>query len=204
MDDSRQSLSQKAAALASEQPPFWEFRLYAQVLIDEIALIQHVLAAPTPASRQAPRFKDTTAWMSAQLDALNRLVEAATTYFNSSHDDAFGAPGEAGNVEADIRFARRMAAYYRQAVEWRHVVQQADLDPVYRQCAYEMALFADAVLRPLEAHGPSILRQCDAALALPQGSPISFDFSVEFAPIDNARFHAATVAAGAALGHRRR
>ena len=91
MDDSRQTLSQKAAALASEQPPFWEFRLYAQVLIDEIALIQHVLAAPTPATRQAPRFKDTTAWMSAQLDALNRLVEEAPNYFNSSHDDAFGA-----------------------------------------------------------------------------------------------------------------
>ena len=204
MDDSRQTLSPQAAASASEQPPFWEFRLYAQVLIDEIALIQHVLAAPTPATRQAPRFKDTTAWMSTQLDALDRLVESATNYFNSSHDDAFGAPGEAGSVEADIRFARQMAAYYRQALEWRHVVQQADLDPVYRQCADEMAVFADAVLRPLEAHGPSILRQCDAAVALPPGSPISFDFSVEFAPIDNARFHAATVAAGEALRHRRR
>ena len=67
-----------------------------------------------------------------------------------------------------------------------------------------MAFFADAVLRPLEAHGPSILRQCDAALALPPGSPVSFDFSVELAPIDNARFHAATVAARAAVGHRRR
>jgi len=204
MDDSRHTLSPQAAALASEQPPFWEFRLYAQVLIDEIALIQHVLAALTAASRPAPRFKDTTAWMSTQLDALNRLVESATTYFNSSHDDAFGAPGEAGNVEADIRFARQMAAYYRQAVEWRQVVQQADLDPVYRQCADEMAVFADAVLRPIEAHGPSILRQCDAAQALPPGSPISFDFSLEFEAFDTSRFHAATVAAGAALGHRRR
>ena len=119
------------------------------MLIDEIALIQRVLAAPTAASRQAPRFKDATAWMSTQLDALNNIVEAATTYFNSNHDDAFGAPGQAGNVEYDVLFARQMASFYRQAVEWRHVVQQAPLDPVYRQCAYEMAFFADAVLRPL-------------------------------------------------------
>ena len=204
MDDYRQTLSQEAASPASEQPPFWEFRLYAQVLIDEIALIQHVPAAPPAASRQAPRFMDTTAWMSAQLDGLNRIIEAATTYINSSHDDAFGAPGQAGNVEADVRFARRMAADYREAVEWRHVVQQADFDPEYRQCAHEMAFFRDTVLRPLEAHGPSILRQCDAALALPPGSPVSFDFGVEFGPIDNARFHAATVVAGASEGHRRR
>ena len=200
MNEFASLLSAKASSLATEQPLLWEYRLYAQVLIDEIDRNRALPFAPASAAVHLPRFEDGTAWLGSHLDDLQRIVANATELINSDHEDAWGAPGRPGNVEAIVRFALQMAAFYRQALEWSDVARQADLHPLLRPCAYEASLFADAALRPIEDQGPSILRQCDAIAAAPPGAPATLDASIVFEEFDRTRFSAACAAAASAFG----
>ncbi len=67
-------LSPAPAALASERPLLWEFRLYAQVLIDEVARNRVLPSAPASAVVHLPRFEDGVAWLQSHLDALDQIV----------------------------------------------------------------------------------------------------------------------------------
>lgn len=202
MDEFALLLSPKANALASEQPPLWEFRLYAQIVIDETTRNKSLPFAPASAAVHIARFEDGTAWLGSHLDALNRIVEDVTNLINSDHEDAWGAPDQPGDVDAVVRFALQMAVYYRQTLEWSDAARQADLHPLLRPCAYEASLFADAVLRPIEEQGPSILRQCDAILAAPPDTPATLDASISFEEFDRTRFSAACDAAASSWNRR--
>jgi len=193
MNDFASLLSPQASSLAEEQPLLWEFRLYAQVLIDETARNRSLPFAP--ATVRVPGFEDGTAWIGAHLDALQLMVKDATDLINSDHEDAWGAPGEPGNVDAVVRFALQIAAFHRRALEWSEVAQEADLHPLLRPCAYEASLFVNAVVSPIEHQGPSILRQCDVILAAPPGEPATLDASITFEDFDRTRFTAACEAA---------
>ena len=199
MNDFASLLSPEAGSLANEQPLLWEFRLYAQVLIDDTSRNRSLPFAPVTV--RVPGFEEGAAWIGAHLDALQLVVKNATDLINSDHADAWGAPGQPGNVDAIVRFALQIAAFHRQTLEWSNAARQADLDPLLRPCAYEASLFADAVLRPIENQGPSILRQCDAILAAPPGERATLDASMTFEDFDRTRFSAACAAAASA--HRR-
>jgi hypothetical protein len=193
MNEFASLLSVEAKALTSEQPLLWEFRLYAQVLIDEVA--RNKSLPFTPAAVHIPRFEDGAAWLGGHLDALQRIVSDATDLINADHEDAWGAPGQAGNVAAIVRFALQMAAFHRQTLEWSETARRAELHPLLKHCAYEMSFFANAVLRPIENQGPSILRQCDVIVAAPPGTPATLDASIVFVEFDRTRFSAACAAA---------
>ena len=57
-------------------------------------------------------FEDGTKGLSAQLEVLNRIVENASNLINSDHEDARGAPGQAGDKNAIVRFALQMVAFH--------------------------------------------------------------------------------------------
>lgn len=154
-----------------------------------------------PAAVHVPGFEDSAAWIGTHLDALQLIVKNATDLINSDHEDAWGAPGEPGDVDSVLRFALQMAALHRHILEWSNAARQADLHPLLRPCAYEASLFAEAALRPIEAQGPSMLRQCDVILAAPPGEAATLDASITFEEFDRARYTAACEAAASA--HRR-
>lgn len=188
-------LTVEAMSLVDEQPPLWEFRLYAQVLIDEIARNRLLPAVPVGTAASLAEFEDGIAWLSSQLGVLNRIVENASSLINSDHEDAWGAPGQDGDVDAIVRFALQMAAFHRQAIDWGNALRQASLHPLLQPCAHEASLFADAVVLPIEGQGPRILDQCDAILAAPPGTAATLDASVVFEDFDRTRFTAACEAA---------
>jgi hypothetical protein len=198
MTDFTSLLSPEARSLVNDQPLLWEFRLYAQVLIDETGRNNALPVAP--AAVRVSRFEDGTGWLGKHLDALQVIVKNVTDLINSDHEDAWGAPGEAGDADAVILFALQVAAFHRQALEWAEAARQADLHPLLRPCAHEASFFADAVLRPIENQGPSILRQCDVIVAAPPGTPATLDASIVFDEFDRTRFSAACDVAASAHG----
>jgi hypothetical protein len=132
---------------------------------------------------------------------LQLVAKDATDLINADHEDAWGAPGRSGNVDAIVRFALQIAAFHRRALEWSEVARRADLHPLLRPCAYEASLFVNGVVSPIENQGPSILRQCAAILAAPTGKPATLDASITFEDFDRTRF---TAACEAAASSRRR
>ena len=194
-------LSQAASALVAGEPLLWEFRLFAQVLMDEIGYLK--AASPT-AIHHEQGFQEGGAWLGAQLQVLNGISEAVTACLNADHTDAWGLPGEAGDARAIVRFARQVAASYRQTLEWGSALRQADLHPLLRPVAYEQSRFIEPLLGPLRDLGPSIMRQCDAIAALPPGTSATIEVNVTFHGPDRSRHSEACKRASAAFSGRRR
>jgi hypothetical protein len=180
------SLSPAAAALVSEKPPLWEFRLFAQVLADETGAL---LTAPTDAGvHHEPDFERAASWISDQLRVLDRISAGLTDCLNADHTDAWGPPGQAGDADAAVRFAGQVAGFYGRALEWSAGMRQADLHPLLRPVAQEAARFVEPLLRPLDGLGPDLVRQCQAVLALPPGPPASIELRIVFDGFDRSRY----------------
>ena len=193
-------LSEAASALVAGEPLLWGFRLFAQVLMDEIG---YLTAAPAVAIHHEQGFQEGAAWLGAQLQVLNDISEAVTDCLNADHTDAWGLPGEAGDAGAIVRFARQVAASYRHALEWGSAVRQADLHPLLQPVAYEQSRFIEPLLGPLRDLGPSIMRQCDAIAALPPGASATIEVNVTFDGFDRSRYSEACKRANAAFSGRR-
>ena len=194
-------LTAAASALVAGEPLLWEFRLFAQVLMDEIGYLK--AASPT-AIHHEQGFQEGGAWLGAQLQVLNGISEAVTACLNAEHTDAWGLPGEAGDARAIVRFARQVAASYRQTLEWGSALRQADLHPLLRPVAYEQSRFSEPLLGPLRDLGPSIMGQCDAIAALPPGTSATIEVNVTFDGFDRSRHSEACNRANAAYSRRRR
>ena len=193
-------LSEAASTLVAGEPLLWEFRLFAQVLMDEIGYLK---AAPVVAAHREQGFQEGSAWLAAQLQRLGDISEALTDCLNADHLDAWGLPGESGDAQAIVSFARQVAAYHRQTLEWGSAVRQANLHPLLQPVAYEESRFIEPLVGPLRDLGPSIMRQCDAIAALPPGTSATIEVNVVFDGFDRSRHSEACKAASAAFSGRR-
>ena len=193
-------LSEAASALVAGEPLLWEFRLFAQVLMDEIGYLK---AAPVVATHHEQGFREASAWLAAQLQRLSDMSEALADCLNADHLDAWGLPGEAGDAEAIVSFARQVAGFYRQTLEWGSAVRQANLHPLLHPVALEESRFIVPVIDPLKDLGPSVMRQCDAIAALPPGASATIEVNVVFDGFDRSWYSDACKAASAAFSRRR-
>jgi hypothetical protein len=179
-------LSPTASALVNEEPPLWEFRLFAQVLADEIGLLKGTL--PTVAVHREPGFQQGASWIGGELQRLNDISAGVTGCLNADHLDAWGLPGQPGDAHAVVSFARQVSGFYRQTQEWQATMMRADLHPLLHPVAQEAARFGEPLLGPLGALSPDLLRQCDAILALPPGAPAALEVNVVFDGFDRSRY----------------
>lgn len=109
--------------LRIDQPEWWEYRLYAGVLMQgrielEDKWRDHDLRLPG-GPRREPDPKATTdflsgeiAWMTRQVQALDRLFTPAVM------EEAFGKPGEPGDSERITHTARRVIQVYESMMDW--------------------------------------------------------------------------------------
>jgi hypothetical protein len=67
MHDTRRILSEKASSIAAEQPLLWEFRLYAQVLIDETERNKALPFAPPNAVAHITSYDAGATWLASHL-----------------------------------------------------------------------------------------------------------------------------------------
>ena len=109
------NLTASAWQLVTERPPVWEYRLFAQVLCDEIERSKPLLLSPTLGTRASVPLNEVFQWLSARIDAFKRIMADMVTAGNAKQDNVFGSssvPGDVGNI---VAFSRRIVAHYRQA-----------------------------------------------------------------------------------------
>ncbi|HEU5105493.1 MAG TPA: toll/interleukin-1 receptor domain-containing protein [Solirubrobacterales bacterium] len=111
------------AQLLADQPEWWEFRLYAGVLMEgridlEDKWRDHELRLPN-GSRREPDPTSLMEFLSSEIGWLTRQVEALDRLFAPSvMDEAFGKPGEPGNKERIIHTAQRVIQTYEAMMDW--------------------------------------------------------------------------------------
>jgi hypothetical protein len=172
------NLTPIAWGLATERPLLWEQRLFAQVLCDEIECSKPLLLSPTLGTRVSVSLNEMGRWLLARIEAFSRIVADLTMAVNAKHDNVFGSPSVPGDVGNIVAFSRRIAALYRQAIEWMHSVRNADVDPRFRRVTYEASFLADSFLTTLETFGPDLLRQLEVAAQLPPETNITINATI--------------------------
>lgn len=167
-------VSAAALRLALERPPAWEYRLFAQTLCDEIEKSRDLrydhsikLSLGFGDDVSSQQF---TAWTSARLGELRRLIKPLEHLVNVAAADAFGPPGTPGDAQKIVSVGRRIAAVYRHSIEWAQRLRRANVDRVFRRIPQEMAQFTDDIIGKIESLGPDSLRRIDDALNSPPGS----------------------------------
>ena len=164
-----EGLSGKAFRIALERPKLWEYRLFCQVLIDEVdrhrdARREKLLGIALGAGEDVPLL-EFGGWMGTRLDEQKRTIPMLENLVNKYLQDAFGPPGEPGKP-ADIIFAaRKLAEFYRNAIDWSQRLLRTHVDDRCRKVVEAMAGFVDDMLLEVESFGPKTLRQLEETLA---------------------------------------
>jgi hypothetical protein len=166
-----EGLHGKALRLALERPWAWEYRLFGQVLSDEVAANadlrrEHRLGIVVGASEYIPS-DEILRWIRAQTNELSNLMSWLDTLVNVALQEALRAAGTSEDATDLIFVAKKIASGYQNALEWAQRVRRAHVEDQYQQLLREMSYWTDDVIEKLETFGPDILRQIQEAIASP-------------------------------------
>lgn len=162
------NLHGKSLRIALEKPEAWEYRLFAQALIDEMEAVadlrlEYKLGFAVGFGDQVGK-EEAPNWVLARLKELEMSSHALSSLLNVTLQEALGPPGVPGNLEAIVFVARKIGAVYRHALEWSHRVRRANVHECFRSVARELSLFTDSLIQNIENFGPDLLRSLEEEL----------------------------------------
>ena len=180
-DPMLRNLSGPALRLAIDRPLGWQFKLLAQVLIDEIERANdkrraHNLGIAFGAgqllSKEAVRD-----WVLEQFARALRLSSGLSTLVNQTV-----AASVATEDTAQIVFGARQAGQaYSEALDWAAALRKTTVPDDWRPLLMEMPTVIDDILAQLEDAGPRLMRLVDEAIATPPEirKPIDFTLTIK-------------------------
>jgi uncharacterized protein DUF4062 len=189
-------LEGEALRIALERPKAWEYRLFSQVLVDEVGRCQDLkreyeIGVVLGFGNYVP-LEDFASWALGRLSELSRTAQVLVKLTNEVSLEAFGPLGTPGDPEAIIFVACRIGEVYRYALEWAQGVRRAAADERLLAVLTELAEFADDMIRQIEDFGPRFLTQINEALLQSEGAePIVVEFLFEITVPNIERFEGA-------------
>jgi hypothetical protein len=144
--------SEELDRLLEERPPGWEYLLFGAVLWqgkEELALAwrDHELRLPTGPYRRLEE-DEVAGFLSEALGRLTWIIEPMSRVFEAQ-EDAFGKPGDPGNVQLIEHFARWIVSVYRQLLQWAGEVRSAVPPDELRKAIELAAHAADAPIQQI-------------------------------------------------------
>ena len=198
-----QDLSGAALSLAVEKPFAWEYRLFSQVLCDEISRVAEIKKDLNYglALGKSVRLGDSAEvikWVHEETrrDEI-RLWNQRTVLFNTAFPKAFGAPGEPGDVEEIIYVAKRLAEVYRRILEWTVEFRHIQVADDFRRLLELIAYMSHNAIEEIEAFAVNYKQQLDDAVRLHEVSkqPQSLEITLTLTIPDMTEFNRANCAA---------
>jgi len=167
------ALGPKALRIALEKPTAWEYRLFLQSWIEQIGRRRHQIkeyqSALTLDTAELVSAASADDWIQTRLYELNGIVESANRLINSSAQEAFGIPGQRGNLEDLVWVAQMLAAALDGLLRWARRIRCARLEPPFEGIGAQLALFVDDLVKQFETFPADALRGIEDAL--PQDTP---------------------------------
>lgn len=161
-------LSGSAMLLAVQKPFAWEYRLFSQVLSDEISdsvaikrdLDFGLMLGQAVQLREIPQLSE---WVQAKLDNLLFFISAMERIVNTAFPKAVGAPGEPGDIEEIVYVARRFGQVYRRILEWTGEFRCIQADTNYLTVLDIVARASRNVIAELEDFATTLQQQLSEA-----------------------------------------
>lgn len=159
-----------ALRIALDQPPAWEYLLFAAALTDGVARHRrlsrtHALKVPIGFGEDV---QDPLAWIQARFSDARRLSATLGQLMNTDLQDAFGPPGTPGDTGAIVFVADTIADLYRDALLWSLRLRTANVDDRFQVVTAAVGDMMDDVIRQVAVFGPNVKSQIQAALAAPK------------------------------------
>lgn len=131
-------LSTSAQALVLDKPDAWEYRLFSEVLVQELARhsslrrdYENGLLLGEWAS-----FDDVSNllnWLQTHMAEAMQFGRQVDVLVNQELQKAFGPPGVQGNAEAIVYVAVRLADIYRRSIEWSISLTRVNTDAEFSE-----------------------------------------------------------------------
>jgi hypothetical protein len=182
--------------LVIERPLYWEYRLFAHVLAQEISRAKRLRQDLTYgiAFGRGEHYDnfEVLSWIARKASAAERIVTSSGQILNVALLDALGPPGVEADPEAIVYVAQKLAESYRSAIEWAIEFQRISVDDDFRRLVKIAARLIDNVIREIEEWSGKIHMEIEAAIAslpLPPGEQRVMEFTLTLTVPDMAEFH---------------
>jgi hypothetical protein len=140
--------------LVTERPEWWEYRLYAGVLMQgrielEDKWRDHELRLPSGPRRDTD-VNSTTDFLSSEIRWVTRQVAALDRVFAPMVlEQAFGKPGEPGDSDRIVHVARRVVQIYESMMDWAGGLRNTLVSSEHEQLLELNARMADGPVRQI-------------------------------------------------------
>src|ERR1051325_970096 len=185
-----------ALRLVIERPAYWEYRLFAQVLVQEISRVRRLKQDLNYgiAFGRGERFENfgVLDWISRNGAVGERIIASIDQVLNVVLPEALGPPGAHGDPEAIVYAAQKLAESYRSAIEWAIEFQHIHVDDDFRNLVRLAARLIDNVIKEIEEWSEQIHKGIEAAitsLPLPPGERRVVEFTLTLSVPDMSEFH---------------
>ena len=170
--------------LVREQPPCWEYLLFSEVLVREIAALsdmkrdlQYGIASGAVVSMTPKAFK---AWMRKRIDEATGFAVTMDQIMNRALPQAFGAEGQDGDPEAILYCAKKLAGVYRSAMKWRLEFLGTSVPPELERLKAATMRLGERVAPQIEEFASRVNRELKQAVVdMQAGKPVALNFNLE-------------------------
>ena len=163
-----QDLSGAALLLAVQKPFAWEYRLFSQVLSDEISRMARIKKDLNYglALGKAVRLGDPAEvieWVQGKPAEFLLFLESGKVLINTALPKAVGALGEPGDVEEIVYVGMRLAEFYRSILEWTAEFRHILTEDMFSRLLELVARMSHNAIEEIEAYAVNLNRQLDGA-----------------------------------------
>jgi hypothetical protein len=137
LPESLDGLRGNALRLVIDRPTLWEYRLFSEVVSQEIAKAKQArldlnYQITFGKGEHFEKF-EVFSWLKRKSAELGRLISTFETIINVALQEALGPPGVAGDPEAIVYVGRKLANLYREAIQWSLDFKNIDVDDDFRR-----------------------------------------------------------------------
>jgi len=180
--DAARQLHGPALKLVVERPVAWQYRVFSQVLADEIAKSADMKRDVElgVAVGRGPRLRDTAEvadWANTHFQEGLKIINLITTLINKALPDAAGPTGAPDHPDAVIYIARKVADQYRAFLEWILDCRRLNVDAEFQRLTELIANFASNAIQEVEQFSQQL--QTEIARAVGGGIPAGESRTIE-------------------------
>lgn len=180
-----QGMHGKALRLALERPEAWEYRLFGQLLCDEVESSRELRMAHKNNvvlnSSVYLSSEDIHQWIQTQSHELSNLTVSLSNLIDNALWEAVQKADAPVDVWEIAFIARQLGVGYRHAIEWSQGVRRIRVEDEYKKLFEIMSHWTDKIIESLESFGPDFLQRVNEALEAPEGEDQKFvGASLEF------------------------
>jgi hypothetical protein len=176
--------------IAAEQPPFWEYLVFASTLVEGKAKLatkwdDHLLRLPRGAVREVDR-DHATDFLSREIGRMSKRVAVLDRIFSPEiQEQAFGPRGRHGDRRRIEDLARRLIDIYEWMLDWAAQLRNSSVPTVFDELVETNACFID---QPAQSIYEFVDNAADQTSRLPELAaagtdehPVKIELDLKFA-----------------------